>query len=91
MRFQSNATVYPNFKKETRGKRVVAYTNFLVVSVKPIEYEPVVNWFDLKSPWLILVEDKLKLVDIQGRSLMDITPFLDENGNPYWPDYFLDR
>lgn len=89
MRFQHNATIYPNFMKETSGKRVPAFTKFLVISVKPEKYEKIVNWYDLKSPWLILVEDKLRLVDVRNRSLMDVTPFLDKNGEPYWPDYFL--
>lgn len=92
MRFNSVATLFPDYREETKGIKVLPKTCFMVVSVTPDKsekYKHIVNWYDLHRPWLILVGDKLKLVDILNRSMMDVTPFQDENGNPYWPEYFL--
>lgn len=87
----SNATLWPTVCEETNGKCVPAGTHFFVVSVNPKEnLERVVNYYDLHQPWLVLLEDKVRLVDILNRQLMDITPFVDENGHPWYYDYFLE-
>jgi len=62
----------------------------MVINLKPSSEDfRAINYYDLHNPWLILLGEKLYFVDTLGRKLLDVTPFVNENGEAYWHEYFL--
>lgn len=60
----------PNFGEE--GIELAPNTIFMVLSVKPDA--KIFNFYDLHIPWLILVGNRIGLIDIMNISLLDVTP-----------------
>jgi hypothetical protein len=67
--------LYPNYRDsdgvDTRW--LAANTVLLVLSVKPDER--ISNYYDLRSPWLVLAGDKVGLIETMNLWLEDIGPF----------------
>lgn len=90
-KFKGAATAWPTTRERDSVGRVVSpNTLFLVISTKPVNLENVVNYYDLHAPWLVLIGEKPELIDILNRTVLDVTPFINEKGEPYILDYFLE-
>lgn len=90
-RIKSPTYFWPTSINRNRSPRTIR-TNVvvLVIDVNPKSYDNVTKFYDLHNPWLVLVEDRPELIDINNKSLLDVTPFIDKDGNSYILDYFLE-
>lgn len=91
MRTMNNIVLFPVKCNDTRGFPVSIGALFMVVSTKPEEnFLSEIRYYDLHRPWLILLDDRVGLIDILNISFTDVTPFVKPNGDSWFYDYFLE-